>query len=333
MKILVTGGAGYVGSHTVRELLDAGHHVTVLDTLEKGHLRACRGAEFVMGDTADRELVGAILEQRSIECVMHFAAYIEVGESMVAPERYFANNTAATARLVQTCMAKKVRRFIFSSTCAVYGTPDRLPLVEDMPKRPESAYGHSKWQTEEMLGWVSRQTDFRYVALRYFNACGAHHSGLLGEAHSPESHLIPLVLQVAQGTRPNIRIFGTDYPTKDGTCIRDYIHVSDLARAHVAAARYLANGGPSAAFNVGTGNGYSVREIIETCRRITGHAIPAVEEARRPGDPAELYANPAKIRADLDWKPVESDLDTIIRSAWNWHSNNPNGYVRADRGA
>lgn len=331
MNILVTGGAGYVGSHSVRELLDAKHRVTVLDTLEKGHLRACRGAEFVMGDTADTELTTAILEQRQIECVMHFAASMEVGESMTSPEKYYANNTAATARLLRSCINKGVKKFIFSSTCAIYGTPESLPLVEDTPKHPESVYGHTKLQTEEMLAWMSRQTDFRYVALRYFNACGAHASGDIGEAHNPESHLIPLTLQVAQGTREAIKIFGTDYPTADGTCIRDYVHVSDLARAHIAAMHYLGDGGESSAFNVGTGNGYSVREIIDTCRAVTGHAIPAIEEPRRAGDPAALYANPDKIRSVLGWKPVESDLDTIIQSAWKWHKANPNGYVRPER--
>jgi UDP-glucose 4-epimerase len=327
MRVLVTGGAGYVGSHSVRALREAGHEVTVLDSLEKGHSRACAGAELVMGNTADLDLVRAVLTQNRIECVMHFAAYIEVGESMRDPARYYANNTAATAYLLQACCECDVRQFVFSSTCAVYGQPETVPMREDAPRRPLSAYGRSKLLTEEILESLDERGAMRYVALRYFNASGAHPAGDIGEAHSPETHLIPLILQVALGQREAIKIFGTDYPTPDGTCVRDYIHVLDLARAHLAAMEYLAAGGASAAFNVGTGTGYSVREIIEVCREVTGHAIPAQEEARRPGDPPALYADPAAIRAALGWEPTMSDIRSLVASAWAWHQSHPHGFA------
>ncbi|MFH0911354.1 MAG: UDP-glucose 4-epimerase GalE [Planctomycetota bacterium] len=326
MKVLVTGGAGYVGSHAVRALLDAGHEVLVLDTLEKGHADACPGAQFVLGSTADFDLVSALLESEPIGCVMHFAAYAEVAESMKRPERYYANNTAATAVLVRACVEKGVNRFVFSSTCAVYGEPQSLPLVETAPKKPVSPYGHSKRLSEEILDFVSRRTALRYVALRYFNAAGAHASGTLGEDHTPETHLIPLVLQAALGRREAARLFGTDYPTPDGTCVRDYIHASDLARAHLAAMEYLLHGEESASFNVGTGEGHSVREVVELCRQVTGHPIPTVEEARRQGDPPALYADASLIRKRLGWTPQESDLEQIIASAWKWHSLHPRGY-------
>ncbi len=326
MNVLVTGGAGYVGSHAVRELLQAGHTVTVLDSLEKGHARAVAGAKLVVGNTADTELVGSILATERIECVMHFAAYIEVGESMEAPARYYANNTAATGMLLAACAAEGVERFVFSSTCAVYGQPETVPMREDAPRQPLSVYGRTKLLSEEMMEDLAAQTGFRYVALRYFNASGAHPDGDIGEDHSPESHLIPLILQVALGKRDAIKIFGADYPTPDGTCQRDYIHVRDLARAHLHAMDHLADGGASAAYNVGTGAPYSVREMIEICRKVTGHPIPAVEEARRPGDPPALYADADAIRRDLGWTPTESDIESLVASAWRWHQSHPDGY-------
>lgn len=326
MNVLVTGGAGYVGSHAVAALAEAGHSPVVIDTLELGHRAALRGAELVLGDVADEPLVRKVLQEFSVECVMHFAAYAEVGESMSHPVKYYANNTLATLHLLRAMSACGVRKFIFSSTAATYGEPDTVPISEDVSKQPINVYGHSKLQTEEQCAWLSRQSDFRYVALRYFNACGAHRSGEIGEDHRPESHLIPLVLQVPLGKRKAIKVFGSDYPTPDGTCVRDYIHVSDLASAHVKAMEYLLGGGESRAMNLGTGAGYSVRQIIETARKVTGREIAEEEAPRRPGDPPTLVAAADRAREVLGWRPVESDLETIIASAWQWHSRNPDGY-------
>ncbi len=327
MNVLVTGGAGYVGSHAVAALRRAGHTPVVIDTLELGHAAAVRGAELVIGNIADEELVARVLEEFRIDCVMHFAAYAEVGESMAEPMKYYANNTMATLRLLETMLRGGVTRFVFSSTAATYGEPAAMPIDEEAPKAPINVYGHSKLQTEETCAWLSRQADFRYVAFRYFNACGAHPEEPIGEAHEPESHLIPLVLRVPLGQRESIRIFGTDYPTPDGTCVRDYIHVSDLADAHVKGIAYLEQGGESGAMNLGTGSGYSVRQIIEVAREVTGHAIPAEEVARRPGDPPELVAEAEKAKTLLGWTPARSDLKTIIASAWKWHREHPRGYA------
>ncbi len=326
MNVLVTGGAGYVGSHAVAALDEAGHQPVVIDTLENGHAKAVGDAELIIGDIADADLVKRVLDEFAIQTVMHFAAYAEVGESMAAPMKYYANNTLATLRLLQAMRASGVKRFIFSSTAAVYGEPDTGPIPEEAAKNPINVYGHSKLQTEETCAWLSRQTDFRYVSLRYFNACGAHPSGRLGEDHDPETHLIPLVLQVALGQRPDIRIFGADYPTPDGTCVRDYIHVSDLADAHLRAMEYLLDGGESVALNLGTGQGYSVRAIVETARQVTGHPLPAVETKRRAGDPPELVAKADKARDVLGWTPTRSGLENIIATAWKWHQEHPDGY-------
>ncbi len=326
MNVLVTGGAGYVGSHAVAALQEAGHTPIVLDSLELGHAPAVRGAELIVGNIADRELVTRVLREFHIETVMHFAAYAEVGESMADPIKYYRNNTVASLRLIESLFEAGVKRLIFSSTAATYGEPDTVPIPEDIAKQPINVYGHTKLQIEETCQWLSKRTEFRYVALRYFNACGAHASGEVGEAHKPESHLIPLILQVPLGQRAAIKIFGSDYPTPDGTCVRDYIHVSDLASAHVKAMEHLARGGDSLALNLGTGHGYSVRQIIETARKITDHAIPAEEAPRRPGDPPELVAKADRAREVLGWKPVLSDLESIIGSAWQWHRAHPNGY-------
>ena len=327
MNVLVCGGAGYVGSHAVMALRDAGHTPIVLDSLEKGHRAAVRGAEVVVGNILDHDRVLRALRQFEIHTVMHFCAYIEVGESMSDPMRYYANNTMGALSLLKSMRDAGVGNFIFSSTAAVYGMPEAVPIPEDAPARPINPYGHSKLLVEEVCRRLARHTDFRYAALRYFNACGASADGLLGEDHRPESHLIPIVLQVPAGKRPAVRIYGRDYPTPDGACVRDYIHVADLARAHVKAMDYLAAGGESGAFNLGTGQGYSVLEIVDMARKVTGHPIPAEDGGRRPGDPPRLVADPSKARRLLGWEAVESDLETIIASAWKWHQAHPDGYA------
>ena len=275
MNVLVAGGAGYIGSHAVVALLEAGHTPIVLDTLENGHAESVPDAELICGNVMDHELVSRVCRQFSIEAVIDFAAYSDIGESMVDPMRYFANNSMAVMSLLKTMHESGVETFIFSSTAAVYGQPERVPIAEDELKKPINVYGHSKVVVEDVCEWLAKLTGFRYVALRYFNACGAHPSGTIGEDHKPESHLIPLILQVPLGKREGISICGEDYDTPDGTCIRDYVHVCDLASAHVKALEHLVRGGESGKFNLGAGRGYSVREIIECARKVTGHAIPA----------------------------------------------------------
>lgn len=327
MRVLVTGGAGYIGSVVVAELLRARHEVIVYDNLSHGYREAVpNDVELITGDVADREKLDAVFSSRGIDAVMHFAALIEAGESMQVPERYFRNNTAATLNLLEAMLANDVKRFVFSSTAALYGEPENIPIRETDTLKPTNAYGESKLLVERMLGWFHRIHGFRYASLRYFNASGA--AGELGEAHVPESHLIPLILQVALGKRKEISIYGTDYPTKDGTCIRDYIHVVDLADAHLLALEALARES-QLIFNLGNGRGFSVREVIEVARRVTGHAIPAVETPRRPGDPAVLVASSEKIQRELGWKPRFGDLETIVASAWEWHQKHKEGYARA----
>lgn len=326
MNVLVAGGAGYIGSHTVMSLLEAGHRPVVLDTLEHGHAEAVVDAPLVRGDVLDAELVARTFREHRIDAVMHFAAYIEVGESMNKPMRYYANNTMAVLSLLNTMQENGIDRFIFSSTAAVYGQPERVPIPEDAPKAPINVYGHTKLLVEETCGWLARQGGLRFAALRYFNACGAHASGRIGEDHRPESHLIPIILQVALGKREKIAIFGDDYDTPDGTCIRDYVHVSDIARAHVMALEYLDRGGEPGSFNLGSGQGFSVLEVVEKARRVTGKAIPVESKPRRAGDPARLVADPAKAEKTFGWKTKSSDLDTIVASAWAWHSRHPEGY-------
>jgi UDP-glucose 4-epimerase len=325
MQVLVTGGAGYIGSHVVDLLVRDGHEVTVLDSLEKGHREAVNpAATFVLGDFGDAALLDRLFSQISFEAVMHFAAYIEAGESMVDPGRFFVNNTARPLVLLDRLTARGVKKFIFSSTAATYGNPEYTPIDEVHPKAPTNAYGYAKLLVEGALEWMSRLRGLGYVSLRYFNAsgCGVE----LGEDHFPETHLIPLVLDVAQGKRPNIKLFGTDYPTPDGTCIRDYIHVLDLASAHLMALKSLEEG-KQQVFNLGNGTGYSVREVIAAARRVTGHPIPVVEEPRRPGDPAVLVASSDKIRRELGWQPAFPELETIIQSAWLWRQRFPQGYA------
>jgi UDP-glucose 4-epimerase len=320
----VTGGAGYVGSVVTAELLRAGHSVTVYDNLSHGKRRAIpQGADLIVGDVADRNALSNAFRTRVPEAVLHFAASIEAGESMKVPERYFRNNTAATLTLLETMLEQGVKRFVFSSTAALYGNPERTPIEETDTLAPTNAYGESKLLVERMLDWFYRIHGLSYATLRYFNAAGAMPNR--GEDHRPESHLIPLVLKVALGQRENIAIYGSDYPTPDGTCVRDYIHVLDLADAHLRALDALGEG-KQLIYNLGNGRGFSVREVIEVARKVTGHPIPAVESERRPGDPAVLVASSRRIQEELGWTPSFPDLESIVRSAWEWHSEHPQGY-------
>jgi UDP-glucose 4-epimerase len=326
--VLVTGGAGYIGSHTVKVLLEKGYDVVVLDSLVTGHRDAVPPGLLYEGDIADEDLVRSIVERHGVDAVIHFAARSLVGESVQKPDLYFTENTSKTNAFLSALIKAGVRKVVFSSTAAVYGTPAEVPIPETLPKEPINPYGLSKLMIEQSMRWLDEAYGLKWVALRYFNAAGAALDATIGEDHDPETHLIPLVLQVALGQREAIGIYGTDYPTPDGTCIRDYIHVIDLAEAHVLALQALENGLESRAFNVGTGQGFSVREVIETARRVTGHPIPAIESPRRPGDPAELVAKVEEIQSVLGWKPCYSDLETIIRTAWAWHQRRPNGYKK-----
>jgi len=326
VKVLVTGGAGYIGSVVAHELVKSGHRVVVYDNLSHGYRAAVPNqAEFVQADVGDRSAITKALRDHKIEAVMHFAAMIEVGESMRVPERYFQNNTAATLTLLEAMIAHRIDRFVFSSTAALYGEPEHTPIRESDTLKPTNAYGESKLLVERMLDWFHRIHGFRYATLRYFNAAGA--AGELGESHEPESHLIPLVLQVALGKRQSVSIFGSDYATPDGTCVRDYIHLLDLAQAHLLALNALSER-DKLIFNLGNGLGFSVRQVIETARKITGHPIPAIESPRRSGDPAVLVASSEKIRSELNWQPRHAGLEDIIGSAWEWHRKHPNGYKK-----
>jgi UDP-glucose 4-epimerase len=327
MRFLVTGGAGYIGSVVAEGLLQAGHEVVVFDNLSRGHRQAVpKNAELIVGDLSDRARLDQLLRSRRIDAVMHFAALIEAGESMKAPEEFFRNNTANALTLLEAMLAARVKRFVFSSTAALFGNPERTPIEEDDPVHPTNAYGESKLLVERMLTWFHQIHGLRYASLRYFNAAGASGPDH-GEAHQPETHLIPRILQVALGRTEDVKIFGTDYPTRDGTCIRDYIHVSDLARAHLLALDALAleNSSPLI-YNLGNGQGFSVREVVEVARKVTGHPVPVIESPRRAGDPAVLIASSEKIRRDLGWQPRVPDLETIVESAWQWHRVHPDGY-------
>jgi UDP-glucose 4-epimerase len=324
-RVLVTGGAGYIGSVVTSQLFAKGCEVIVCDNLSHGRRRAVPSrVKFVNGDTADRSGLDRIFRENRIYALMHFAAFIEAGESMQVPEKYFRNNTANSLTLLEAMLEHKVRRLVFSSTAALYGTPERTPIEENDPLHPTNAYGESKLLVEQMLAWFHRIHGLRYASLRYFNAAGA--AGEQGEDHVPESHLIPLTLQVALGKREHIAIYGTDYPTPDGTCVRDYIHVSDLASAHVLVLDALRERN-KLVYNLGNGRGFSVREVVETVRRVTGHAIPAVEAARRPGDPAVLVASSDKIKHELGWQPQFTSLEAIVGSAWEWRRAHPDGYA------
>ena len=327
MRILVLGGAGYIGSHTALELVKAGNEVVIADNLVTGYRKAIpEGAKFYKGDLRDSDFLDNLFHQEKIDAVIHFAAYSLVGESVTNPLKYYDNNLYGTKVLLEAMVKNNVGKIVFSSTAATYGEPENIPILESDRTCPTNPYGETKLAMEKMFKWTAEAHGLRYVSLRYFNACGADESGTIGEAHNPESHLIPLILQVPNGKREIISIYGTDYDTPDGTCIRDYIHVTDLAQAHILAVQYLNNGGESDIFNLGNGVGYSVREVIETARKVTGHPIPATESSRRAGDPARLVASSEKAKKILGWKPVHDSLEEIIASAWNWHKNHPNGY-------
>lgn len=326
MKILVCGGAGYIGSHMVAHLLENNIEVVVLDNLEKGHKEALLGGKLYVGDLRDKEILDKVFTENKIDAVIDFAAYSLVGESMENPLKYFNNNIYGTISLLQAMTEHNVKYIVFSSTAATYGEPESTPILETDKNLPTNAYGESKLLVEKILKWCDRCYGIKYTALRYFNAAGAHVNGKIGEDHSPETHLIPLILNVASGKRDKIYIYGDDYPTEDGTCIRDYVHVSDLASAHLLALKRLQNGGESAIYNLGNGTGFSVKEVIEACRKVTGEKIPAEISERRAGDPAVLIASSEKAMKELHWEPKYNDLETIISTAWNWHKNHQNGY-------
>lgn len=323
MNVFLTGGAGYIGSVTTEQLLNQGHKVTVFDNLERGHRAAVDPrARFVKGDLRDRAAILKAMKQARPDAVMHFAAYALVGESMQDPYMYFRNNTTGVLYLLEAMNTTGVKKLIFSSTCATYGQPDRMPMTEDLPQRPQNPYGESKLMCETMMRWCQDRTGLEPVFLRYFNAAGATEK--YGEDHDPESHLIPNVLFVALGKKKKVQVFGDDYPTPDGTCIRDYIHIVDLAQAHILALKP----GISGPFNLGNGDGYSVKDVIETAEAVTGKKIKVEMAPRRPGDPAKLIASAKKARKVLGWKPQYPDLASILRSAWNWHVRHPRGYRR-----
>ncbi|MBO2943357.1 UDP-glucose 4-epimerase GalE [Paenibacillus sp. F411] len=326
MAILVTGGAGYIGSHTVAELLERGEEVVVIDSLETGHKEALLGGKLYQGDLRNKELLKTLFAENEIDAVIHFAANSLVGESMKDPVKYYDNNVYGTLCLLEAMNEAGVRKIVFSSTAATYGEPEKVPIEEKDRTQPTNVYGETKLMMERMMAWFDQVLGIKYVSLRYFNAAGSHASGKIGEDHRPESHLIPLVLQTALQQRPHISVFGDDYATPDGTCVRDYIHVSDLADAHLRAVEYLRRGEDSNVFNLGNGQGFSVKEVIETSKAVTGREIPVVMEARRAGDPAVLVASSDKARTVLGWQPARVKLEDIIQDAWRWHVSHPNGY-------
>lgn len=327
MTILVLGGAGYIGSHTAYELIDQGEDVVIVDNLETGYREAVHPkARFYEGDIRNRSFIDSVFDKEKIDAVIHFAANSLVGESMEDPLKYYDNNLCGTKVLLESMVAHNVDKIVFSSTAATYGEPERVPILESDKTEPTNTYGETKLSMEKMFKWTGKAHGLRYVSLRYFNACGAHKSGTIGEAHNPESHLIPLILQVPNKKREAISIYGDDYDTKDGTCIRDYIHVTDLAQAHILAVEYLMKGNESNIFNLGNGVGFTVKEVIETARKVTGDPIKTEVVPRRAGDPAVLIASSEKAKSILGWNPEYADLEQIISSAWEWHRTHPNGY-------
>ena len=329
MNVLVIGGAGYIGSHCVRQLIEAGHRPVVLDNLVYGHRAALgEGVKFYKGNLEDKETVGKILDAEKIDIVMHFAAFINVGESVQNPIKYYRNNLSGVVNLVETMIERGVKKFVFSSTCATYGMPQKLPLTEDHPQLPINPYGQTKLDVENFLKACARAYGLSFVALRYFNASGAAEDGTIGEDHSPETHLIPLTIFAATGKRPSINVFGRDYKTPDGTCLRDYIHVDDLCRAHIAAFKNLEIPSSGSFYTLGTGTPNSVSEIIRGVEEVTGLKVPVVYGPRREGDPDALYANSEKAKAELGWKIKFNDVREIIETAWRWHKNNPDGFPK-----
>ena len=326
MRILVCGGAGYVGSNMTALLAAEGHTPVVFDNLSKGHRAAVDSAEIIVGDLADYDLLVETLKARRIEAVMHFAAWIEVGESVQVPLKYYRNNFSNTQNLLSAMETTGVGKFVFSSTAAVYGMPRSVPITEEAPKAPINPYGHGKWAVERMCHYQSQTGRLHYAALRYFNACGAACDGARGEDHRPESHLIPLTIQAAMGKRADIKIYGTDYETPDGTCIRDYIHIDDLCRAHLLALNKLDDCAEQV-YNLGNGQGYSVREVIETVKRVSGKDAKVVEADRRPGDPGVLTSDAGKAKRELGWAPQKPELETMVATAWKWHRDHPDGYA------
>jgi len=327
MAVLVCGGAGYIGSHCVYGLVDRKEEVVVVDNLQTGHREAvCEAAKFYWGDIRDGSFLDKVFSENNIEAVIHFAANSLVGVSMNVPLEYYDNNVYGTQVLLQAMTRHKVGRIVFSSTAATYGEPESIPILETDRTLPTNPYGETKLAMEKMMKWADNAHGLKYIALRYFNVAGAHESGRIGEDHEPETHLIPLILQVPLGKRESISIFGEDYDTSDGTCIRDYIHVTDLVEAHILALESLRKGSDSTVYNLGNGEGFSVKEMVEAARRVTGHPIPAVICPRRAGDPSTLIASSQKAREKLDWEPKFSKVEDIIASAWNWHRNNPEGF-------
>jgi UDP-glucose 4-epimerase len=325
MRVLVTGGAGYVGSHAAKYLAAAGHDVWIVDNLSEGHRTAVGKLPLAVVDLIDQKAITDLLKSNRIEAVMHFAAFAYVGVSVREPAKYYQNNIVGTLALLDAMRAADVNRIVFSSTCATYGVPSKVPIAEDHPQNPINPYGFTKLAIEHALGDYSHAYGLSYAALRYFNASGAADNGTIGEDHDPETHLIPLVLQVALGQRESVDVFGTDYPTPDGTCIRDYIHVDDLAAAHVLAIEKLADG-RALKLNLGTGRGASVQEVVDIARSVTGHKIPTRACPRREGDPPELVADPSSAKRELDWVAKRKDMRKIIESAWRWHKSHPHGY-------
>ncbi|MBO5780920.1 MAG: UDP-glucose 4-epimerase GalE [Opitutales bacterium] len=327
MKVLVIGGAGYIGSHCVRQLVEAGHSPVVLDNLSYGHRQALdKSVPFYLGDLADKDLVGKILDDEKIDIVMHFAAFINVGESVLEPIKYYKNNLSGVISLIETMIGHNVKKFVFSSTCATFGIPKSLPIVEDLPQNPINPYGQTKLDVEHFLQNCARAYGLNSVAFRYFNASGAAEDGSIGEDHSPESHLIPLAIYAAMGKRPALKIFGSDYNTPDGTCLRDYVHVDDLSRAHIASFKLLEGDGKFLHYNLGTGTPNSVLEIIKGVEKVSGLKVPHEFAPRREGDPDALYADSSKAKKELGWRIKYENVEDIIRTAYKWHSAHPNGF-------